>query len=302
MSSVLYDVPGPRAIRRNRILGVVTILVIAALLTFVVYQFAQTGQFSAAKWRIFSFPLVQQKVLEATIATLTAFGMAAVLSLVLGFVLAIGRLSQHAWIRLPVTWFIELFRAIPVLILMMIMYYGLPPLGVTFVTPLVAVVTGLTLYNGSVLAEVFRAGVESLPSGQKEAGYALGLRKSGVMSLILFPQAIRAMMPVIISQLVVVLKDTALGFIVTFQELLYLAKFYGAQVTYGSPIIPATIVFGTIYIVLCLILAGIAKWVEVRTRRSPKIAKPGKGDADTLEAAKAPFIGQQMGGTAGPIQ
>jgi glutamate transport system permease protein len=302
MSSVLYDAPGPRAIRRNRILGVVTILVIAAALTFVIYQLAQTGQFSAAKWRIFSFPLVQQKVLEATVATLTAFGMAAVLSLVLGFILAVGRLSDHAWIRVPVTWFIELFRAIPVLILMMIMYYGLPPLGVDFVTPLVAVVTGLTLYNGSVLAEVFRAGVESLPSGQKEAGYALGLRKSGVMSLILFPQAIRAMMPVIISQLVVVLKDTALGFIVTFQELLYLAKFYGAQVTYGSPIIPATIVFGTIYIALCLILAAIAKWVEIRTRRSPKIAKPGKGDAENLEAAKAPFIGQQMGGTGGPIR
>jgi glutamate transport system permease protein len=302
MSSVLYDAPGPRAIRRNRILGVVTVLVIAAALTFVIYQLAQTGQFSAAKWRIFSFPLVQQKVLEATVATLTAFGIAAVLSLVLGFILAIGRLSDHAWIRTPVTWFIELFRAIPVLILMMIMYYGLPPLGVDFVTPLVAVVTGLTLYNGSVLAEVLRAGVESLPSGQKEAGYALGLRKSGVMSLILFPQAVRAMMPVIISQLVVVLKDTALGFIVTFQELLYLAKFYGAQVTYGSPIIPATIVFGTIYIVLCLILAAIAKWVEVRTRRSPKIAKPGKGDAENLEAAKAPFIGQQMGGTAGPIR
>jgi glutamate transport system permease protein len=302
MSSVLYDVPGPRAIRRNRILGIVTVLVLAAGLTFVLYQFAQTGQFSAAKWRIFSFPLVQQKVLEATVATLTAFGMAAVLSLVLGFILAIGRLSQHAWIRLPVTWFTELFRAIPVLILMMIMYYGLPPLGVDFVTPLVAVVTGLTLYNGSVLAEVFRAGVESLPTGQKEAGYALGLRKSGVMSLILFPQAIRAMMPVIISQLVVVLKDTALGFIVTFQELLYLAKFYGAQVTYGSPIIPATIVFGTIYIALCLILAAIAKWVEIRTRRSPKIAKPGKGDAENLDAAKAPFIGAQMGGTAGPIR
>lgn len=302
MSSVLYDAPGPRAIRRHRILGILTVLVIAIGVGFVVYQFAQTGQFSAEKWRLFGFPLVQQKILEALGATLTAFGLAAVLSLVLGFILAIGRLSQHAWIRVPVTVFIELFRAIPVLILMMIMYYGLPPLGVTFVTPLVAVVTGLTLYNGSVLAEIFRAGVESLPSGQREAGYALGLRKSGVMSLILFPQAIRAMLPVIISQLVVVLKDTALGFIVTFQELLYLAKFYGAQVTYGSPIIPATIIFGSIYIVLCLILAGVAKWVEIRTRRSPKIAKPTRrGDAGGA-STNAPLIGQGVDQGAAPIQ
>lgn len=274
MTNVLYDVPGPRAILRNRILGAITIALVAAGITFVVYRLADTGQFSAAKWRVFTFPLVQQNIGLAILATLSAFAVAAVASLLLGLVLSIGRLSDHAWLRVPCTVFIELFRAVPVLILMMIMYYGLPPLGVTFVTPFVAVVTGLTLYNGSVLAEVFRAGIESLPTGQREAAYAIGLRKSAVMSLILFPQAIRAMMPVIISQLVVVLKDTALGFIVTFHELLYLAKFYGAQFTYGSPIIPATIVFGTIYVLLCLVLSGVAKWVEVRSRRSRSGARP----------------------------
>jgi len=274
MSSVLYDVPGPRAIRRNLIWGIVTVLVVLGVLAFIVYRFWVTGQFTAAKWQIFTFPLVQQAIVKATLSTLTAFGLAAVFSLILGLLLSVGRLSAHAWIRVPVTLFIELFRAIPVLILMMIMYYGLPPLGVTFVTPLVAVVTALTLYNGPVLAEVFRAGVESLPNGQKEAAYAIGLRKSGVMRLVLYPQAIRAMMPVIISQLVVVLKDTALGFIVTFNELLYLAKFYGSQVTYGSPIIPATLVFGAIYVSLCLLLAGLAKWVEIRSRGSQRESKP----------------------------
>lgn len=273
MTSVLYDVPGPRAIVRNRVLAVVTSVAVAAALGFVIYRLAVTGQFSAEKWELFTFPLVRENIIKATVTTLTAFGLAAVFSIALGLILSIGRLSSHAWIRTPVMLFTELFRAIPVLILMMIMYYGLPPLGVTFVTPLIAVVTALTLYNGSVLAEVFRSGVESLPSGQAESGYAIGLRKSGVMRLILFPQGIRAMMPVIISQLVVVLKDTALGFIVTFQELLYLAKFYGAQITYGSPIIPSTIVFGSIYIALCLALSGIAKWVEIRSRRNPRAIK-----------------------------
>jgi glutamate transport system permease protein len=269
MSDTLYDVPGPRAIARNRVLGIITILVVAAILAFVIYRFIETGQFSAAKWQIFTFPLVWENVGAATGATLGAFALAGALSLALGLILSVGRLSDHAWVRLPVTLFIELFRAIPVLILMMIMYYGLPPLGVDFVTPFIAVVTGLTLYNGSVLAEVFRSGVESLPSGQREAAYAIGLRKSAVLSLILYPQAIRAMMPVIISQLVVVLKDTALGFIVTFHELLYLAKFYGSQFTYDAPIVPTTLVFGAIYVVLCLILSGAAKWVELRLRRGP---------------------------------
>jgi len=285
MSDTLYDVPGPRAIARNRILGVITILVVAAILAFVIYRFIETGQFSAAKWQIFTFPLVWENVGAALGATLGAFALAGALSLALGLILSVGRLSDHAWVRLPVTLFIELFRAIPVLILMMIMYYGLPPLGVEFVTPFVAVVTGLTLYNGSVLAEVFRSGVESLPSGQREAAYAIGLRKSGVLTLILYPQAIRAMMPVIISQLVVVLKDTALGFIVTFHELLYLAKFYGSQFTYDAPIIPTTLVFGAIYVVLCLILSGVAKWVEVRIRRGPGGGKATDVARTRIEAA-----------------
>ena len=266
MASVLFDNPGPKAIIRHRILAVVTVLVVGALVAFVVLRLAESGQFSAEKWQLFTFPLVHQRILSALVSTLTAFGIAAVLSLILGFVLAIGRLSSRRWISYPCLLFTELFRAIPVLILMMIVYYGLPPLGVTWVTPLVAVVTGLTLYNGSVFAEIFRAGVQSLPHGQAEAAYALGMSKGQVMRSILLPQAFRAMLPITLSQLVVVLKDTALGFIVTFQELLFLAKFYGGQLDYGSPIIPSTIVTGAIYIALCLLLAGIAKIVEIRTR------------------------------------
>lgn len=278
MTSVLYDVPGPKAILRNRLLAVATAVVVVAIIGFIVYRLVATGQFTAAKWQIFTFPLVQQNIFEATLRTLGAFAVAGVASLIMGLVLSIGRLSDHAFIRVPVMLFTELFRAVPVLILMMIMYYGLPPLGVSFMTPFLAVVIALTLYNGSVLAEVFRAGIESLPTGQTEAGYAIGMRKSAVMTLVQYPQAIRAMMPVIISQLVVVLKDTALGFIVTFPELLFLAKFYGGQAQYGSPIIPSTLVFGTIYILLCLALSALAKWVEVRSRRNPRIAKPTKAE------------------------
>jgi len=279
MSNVLFDAPGPRARIRHRYVGALTLVIVVGILGFIAYRFIETGQFTAAKWEIFTFPLVHQKILEALLATLTAFGLAAVLSIIVGLVLVVGRRSHHRWISFPTYLFIELFRAIPLLILMMIMYYGLPPLGFTFVTPFVAVVTGLTLYNGSVLAEVFRAGIESLPKGQAEAAYAVGMTKSQVMRMILLPQALRAMAPVIVSQLVVVLKDTALGFIVTYQELLYLAKFYGTQGNYDSPIIPSTIVVATIYITLCLLLAGLAKIVEVRTKRGPKAPKARKGPA-----------------------
>ncbi|MGO4492639.1 amino acid ABC transporter permease [Arthrobacter sp. 2YAF22_2] len=271
MSSVLFDAPGPKARSRYRIFGVFTALVILLIIGFVVLRFAESGQFEAKKWQLFTFPLVQQTIAQSVGATLAAFGTAAVLSLILGVFLAFGRLSDRRWISLPCYGFTELFRAVPLLILMMIFYYGLPTVGVQGITPFTAVVAGLVLYNGSVLAEVFRAGIESLPRGQSEAGYAIGLPKSAVMTSILLPQAIRSMLPVIISQLVVILKDTALGFIVTYNEILFQAKYFGSQIQYGSPIIPAAIVAGVLYVGMCLILAAIAKWLEKRLSRQPGV-------------------------------
>jgi glutamate transport system permease protein len=270
MSSVLYDVPGPKAVVRNRILGVLTVLIVLAIIGFFVWRLADTGQFTAKKWSAFTYTNVWVSILDATLATLAAFGAAAVGALALGFILAIGRLSDHAWVRRPFTAVIEVFRAIPVLVFMFLLYYGFPVIGIRM-EPYWAVVIALVCYNGSVLAEVIRAGVESLPSGQSEAGYAIGLRKAGVMRLILLPQAIRAMMPVIIAQLVVTLKDTALGFIITYPELLFYAKYIGAQPVVGSPIVPATIVVGAIYIALCLLLSYVATLVEKRLRRSPRV-------------------------------
>lgn len=279
MSSVLYDAPGQKARSRHLTLGIVGTIVILAIIGFVIWRFAESGQFSEAKWKIFTFPLVQQTILQAVGATLSAFAIAAVGSLVLGIVLAIGRLSDHPWVSRPFHWFTELFRAIPVLILMMMIYYGLPPLFHVNWPPFVAVVVALILYNGSVLAEVFRAGIEALPKGQREAGFAIGLRKSQVMQTILLPQAVRSMLPVIISQLVVTLKDTALGFIVTYNEILFQAKYFGSQAQYGSPIVPAAIVAGVLYVGMCLILSGIAKYAESRLRRSQRVSGAKKGGA-----------------------
>ncbi|MFT4135509.1 amino acid ABC transporter permease [Microbacterium sp.] len=275
MSSVLYDVPGPRARARNRVLGIVTVLVVVGILGFVVWRFAVTGQFSARKWEIFSYTRVWLLLGEATLATVTAFAAAAVGAVALGFALAIGRLSDHAWVRGVFGAIVELLRAVPVLVFMLLLYYGLPVIGIKMPSYW-AVVIALVAYNGSVLAEVIRAGVESLPRGQREAGFAIGLRKSGVLRLILLPQAIRAMMPVIISQLVVTLKDTALGFIITYPELLYTAKLLGSNANFGSPLIPSALIAGTIYVAMCLALSYLAARVERGVKRSPKVVTAGR--------------------------
>jgi len=298
MSSVLFDVPGPRAVVRNRIIGAVTVLVVLAVLGWVVWRLFATGQFSAAKWNIFTFSAVWVRFGEGLLSTLAAFAVAGIGSLALGFLLGVGRLSEHTWVREPVRWIIEVFRAIPVLILMMLLYYGLPVIGVRM-PPYWAVVIALIVYNGSVLAEVLRAGVESLPRGQKEAGYAIGLRKTGVMRLILLPQAVRAMMPVIIAQLVVALKDTALGFIITYQELLYVINQIGNQAPYGSPLIPSAIIGGSMYVAVCLLLSYVAFRLQKRVKRSPAQAAAAGNIAADDEATLTQVIATQRE-TGGP--
>ena len=155
------------------------------------------------------------------------------------------------------------------------------------------------LYNGSVLAEIFRSGVLALPRGQSEAAYALGMRKTQVMTNVLLPQALRSMAPTILSQLVVVLKDTALGFIIQFPELLYQARLLGSQGQLGSPLLQVAMVVATIYISMCLLLSALANYLERRTRRGGRIDvdQTGKARADELIT---PSQAGRSGGAPGP--
>jgi glutamate transport system permease protein len=269
MNSVLFDIPGPKARVRYRLLAVLGSVAVAAIIAYIVYRFYDSGQFTARKWEWLEYVQVQTDLANAVLATLEAFAVGAVLALIFGAVFAAGRLSDHAWLRGISTGVVEFFRAIPLLILMFLFYYGGPVLGFPM-PPFLAVVLGLTLYNGSVLAEVFRAGILALPKGQQEAAYALGMRKTQVMFLVLIPQAVRSMLPTIVSQLVVLLKDTALGFLVTYPELLYYARYIGSQGQFGRPIVPSTIVVTAIYVALCLLLTALAHYVERRQRRSKK--------------------------------
>ncbi|MFI5956950.1 amino acid ABC transporter permease [Cryptosporangium sp. NPDC051539] len=272
-TAVLFDIPGPAAQRRNLLIGVVGSAVILALLAYVLYRFNETGQFSAKKWEIFEYKQPQITILNGFLNTLKAAGIAAVLALALGIGLAAARLSDHRWLSLPSFWVVEFFRAVPLVLLMFLFYYGTPSLGLK-VSPLWAVVLGLTLYNGSVFAELFRAGVASVPRGQSEAAYALGLRKTQVMMSVLIPQAVRAMLPAIISQLVVLLKDTALGFLVTYDELLKQLKQLATAPQFEYPLIPLVIVGGAIYVTTCLLLSWFATWLERRMGRARTSAPP----------------------------
>ncbi|MFE2430127.1 amino acid ABC transporter permease [Streptomyces sp. NPDC059373] len=278
-ANVLFDAPGPKARTRNNIIGAVASLAILALLYFVYRQLDAKGQFAGYLWQPFQYSEIQQRIGEGIVATLKAFALASVLSLLLGALLASGRLSDHAPVRWVASAVVEFFRAMPLLIMIFALY-----VGVFTSTPLWALVIGLTLYNGSVQAEIFRAGINAVPKGQSEAAYAVGLRKTQVMVFVLIPQAVRAMLPSIISQLVVTLKDTSLGFIITYEELLYNGRLIAAT-SQGFPYVPLVMIIAPIYILMCLALSSLANWIERRGRRSPKGAPPAAPEAKAVEAA-----------------
>jgi glutamate transport system permease protein len=273
MTSVLYDLPGPRAQARNRTISVLSTAGVLLLLGYIGYRFWVTGQFDAIKWEWLLYENLQKSLLRALGATLSAFAVGAVLALVFGLLFAIARLSEHAWLRAPAFAIVEFFRAIPLVIMIFFLYYAAPQAGLDLGV-FWSLVVGLTLYNGSVLAEIFRAGVLAIPGGQREAANALGLRKGQVMRSVLLPQAVVAMLPAIVSQLVVLLKDTALGFLITYQELLYEARYIGSLTEFDRPIIPTALFIGAIYIVLCLALSWVASYLERRNRRVRVTAGP----------------------------
>ncbi|MFD9629832.1 amino acid ABC transporter permease [Streptomyces violascens] len=277
-ASVLYDAPGPKAVVRNRIYAVVGSLALIALIALAIVRLADKGNLDYAMWDIFNYAGIRQNIADAVLATLKAFGLAAVGSLVLGLLLAVARLSDHKPVRWAATAFIELFRSIPLLITIYAVWIG-------FLTDysMWALALGLSIYNGCVQAEVLRAGVNSVPKGQREAAYALGMSKSQVMMSVLMPQAVRAMLPTIISQLVVTLKDTSLGFIILYPELLQTARLIASntQVNGEYPYVSTIVVIGSIYVAMCLLLSALATWIEKRGRR----AKTGI----TMGSAAAPI-------------
>jgi glutamate transport system permease protein len=293
---VLFDIPGPKARARIRIGTVIGALLIAGLITFVLIRLGRNGQLDPQRWAVLFDPRtgVPQTLYRTLVNTLQVAAVGMVLATALGLMLAVGRLSDHRAVRGLAGLYIEFFRAIPLLVVIFALYFLLPKYGVR-PSPFQALAGGLILYNSAVLAEIFRAGILSIDKGQREAAYGIGMRKSQVMALVLLPQATRRMLPVLIAQLVVLLKDSSLGFIIGYFELLRGAR---SLVEFFTPRFGNEYTFqlyvaaGLIYIVINVLLSVLARYVEKRTRRSTKAA--------TAADVELP-VDVQMGGGGGAV-
>ena len=264
--SVLYDVQGPQAKRRVLIGSVVGLLLLAALVFVAVQRLADNGQFEAELYEPFwEEPALYDRLLEGLKGTLTAAAYALVLASVLGVLLAFGRLSKSAFVRVPSIAVIELFRALPLLLVILGFFLAWPIVVGSRLDPLYALVIGLTLYNGAVIAEIVRAGIQSLPRGQSEAAMSIGLGRGQTLRLVLLPQAVRIMLPALISQLVVLLKDTSLGFVIGYLELLRSAQRVVQNL--DNPLQLYGLV-AIVYIAINMSISQLATVLERRQRRT----------------------------------
>lgn len=255
MSAVLYDVPGPRARRRVLVASIVTSVALAALLLVGLKRFADKGQFAADVWRPFTVWANIKFLLIGLWVTVRVALAAMVLSCLIGAVFALGRLSKSWFVRLPSVAYVQFFRAVPLLVLILFSAVALPKYGLKFQHLAIYLVLGLTVYNSAVIAEIIRAGILSVDRGQTEAALSVGLTERQAMRLVILPQAIRRMLPALLAQLVTILKDTSLGYVVSFEELLrrsvILGEFYGT-------VLPATLVVCAMYVVVCFALTRLA--------------------------------------------
>ncbi|WP_326555722.1 amino acid ABC transporter permease [Micromonospora sp. NBC_01813] len=329
--SVLYDAPGPRARRVTLIVSVLSAVAAAAAGYFFVYRpLAARDQFTMDKWGPLIDPgndvfgQVWELLGDGIAATLTAAGLAIALSLLFGTALAILRIQLKAlmrrrfvglatplaiavrtlsWVLNAVTRFcVEVFRGLPVVITIFFVARGLPELGLEITLPfghemLPYLVLGLTIYNGVVIGEIVRSGMEGLPSGQREAAAAIGLSSFQTTRMILLPQAFRIMLPSLISQLIVVLKDTSLGFIIGYQETLLVGRTIIQNLR--NPI-QVYIVIGVLFIAVNYALSRLAEFAQrmlARGRRTGQLP-PAAPPASTLVGPQPSVSGGPGAGTA----
>ncbi|MFI9510255.1 amino acid ABC transporter permease [Nocardia sp. NPDC052566] len=289
-ASVLFDAPGPKARVRNHIFSGIVVILVAFALWSLYRGFADKGQFTAEKWKPFvDMDVWTTYLLPGLKGTVVAALLSIVLALVVGMVFGILRLSDHRIVRMVAGTIVEVARAIPVLILMIFLFALFSDYKVFKVDDLAlgAVVFALTIYNGSVIAEIVRAGIKSLPRGQTEAAVALGMRKGQLMRLILLPQAITAMLPALISQMVVALKDSALGYQITYIEIVRSGQQLGAA---QQNTIPALMVIAVVMIALNSALTFIATKVEQRLRVRRKTRGGAVLAADSVLTDAAPGV------------
>jgi glutamate transport system permease protein len=264
---VLFDEPGPRGRTTIRIATIVTAVLVALLVAGAVWQFAVHGQLAPYRWQFFTYTaIVRTLVVQGIGNTFLATAVAAVVAFPFGLVLALGRLSRNRVLARISTAWIEFFRSMPMILVVYAFLLALPRTGVVLPVFWMLVVP-MILVSSASSAEVFRAGIKAVDRGQWEAAQSLGLSPGLVLTQIVLPQAFRIVLPNLLTGLVSLLKDSTLGYVVSYGELMQQGK---ELVAYYHYMIQTYLVIALIYVLINWLLTRLASWLQVRmgTRRT----------------------------------
>lgn len=255
----MFDAPGPRFRRRVFWVSVVSALVLLGLVALGLRQFASNGQLDPARWRPYLTWPVWRYLLDGLWSTVLAACATGVLAAAGGLVLA---LRPNRFTRA----YAEVMRTVPVLLLVYVMLFVLPSFGVNL--PLFwKLVVPLALSHAASYAVIFRAGVASVDPGQREAGLSLGMPDGVVTRVVVLPQAVRHMTPLLVTQAVSLLKDTSLGYVVSYTELLFNGR---VLANYNGLLIQTFIVVAFVYLVVNLGLSRLAHRLEAARARTAR--------------------------------
>lgn len=185
-----------------------------------------------------TYPLL----IAGLITTIQLGALSIITGLMLGLILALSRLYAHKVVRVIVKTYIDIFRSIPLLVLLIIIFYALPFVGLSL-SPFYAAALALTIVSGAYSAEIFRAGIEAIPKGQFEASQALGLGYRHMMGDVILPQAVKIVIPPLTSNCINVIKDTALASVVAMPDLLKQATQAQAIAANPTPLIAAAVIY-----------------------------------------------------------
>ena len=252
LEDILFAAPSPRAQAVTRAVSAAAAVAVLLLAAGVVWRFHSAGQLEAKFWNFFAWPTTWAFLGKGLLGTMASAAMAAAIALTLGLVLLLGRLAPLRLVRWPSVAAIEFLRGTPTLLLIYVCFLVLPSLGIKLSTYWMLTLP-IGLATAAVVAEVYRAGVLAVPRGQTDAARSLGMTETQVFFLVVFPQALRYIIPALVAQLVIVVKDTTFGYVVTYGELMQNAKVLIANY---HALVPVYLVVAVLY---CLVNYAISK-------------------------------------------
>lgn len=269
--SVLYEQPGPKAKRRIRVATILSLLVFVVLLMLVVVRFAQAGQLSARYWSFFLKATTWKFLGQGLLGTLKVAMIAGLVTFAMGFVLMILRLGGGRIIRTLAVTLIEFSRGTPTLLFVYFFFLFAPQFGIKL-PAFWKITLPVAISAAGVVAEVLRSGVNAVAKGQIEAAYSLGMQRSHVFLKIVWPQALRFVIPSLIAEIVIVLKDTTFAYVVNYADMMQNAR---VLISNYDAMLSVYLVVALIYVVINALLGKVSAWLVGRTHKQTQRVSGG---------------------------